>query len=223
MPDVTDYHWESPEYDDGALERYVRGLADSTLVFAPGTSWQYSNIGFEVLADLIAKVSGEPFEDYVQRHILTPLGMGHSTLLNDRRRFVEPGARPHPGRFRQGRAQSGLSLQSASRRQFDPALQPDGHASLGGGELRRGELEGHRILSVAGIDQMWTVAYDLTDQYAERMRKAGRPMRYTSIGQGLGWRMFTLEGEKLVNHSGGDVGFRSDVLLWPADSRAPWL
>ena len=45
-------------------------------------------------------------------------------------------------------------------------------------------------------------------------------MRYASIGQGLGWRVFTLAGQDLVNHSGADVGFRSDVLLWPAASSA---
>ncbi len=52
MPDVTDYHWGSPERDTGALERWVRTLADSALIAAPGEHWQYSNIGFEVLADL---------------------------------------------------------------------------------------------------------------------------------------------------------------------------
>jgi CubicO group peptidase (beta-lactamase class C family) len=92
MPDVTDYRWEHPEYDDGSLERSVRGLADSAIVFAPGTRWQYSNIGFEVLADLIAKVSHEPFEEYMQRRIFTPLGMKHTTLLMtdvDRRTWPE--------------------------------------------------------------------------------------------------------------------------------------
>ncbi len=81
LSDVTDYHWGSPESDDDALERWVRTLADSSLIGAPGEQRQYSNIGFEVLADLIAKVSGVPFEDYIQRQILTPLGMRKSTLL----------------------------------------------------------------------------------------------------------------------------------------------
>jgi CubicO group peptidase (beta-lactamase class C family) len=36
MPDVRNYFWDKPEYDDGALERYVRSLGDKTLRFAPG-------------------------------------------------------------------------------------------------------------------------------------------------------------------------------------------
>jgi CubicO group peptidase (beta-lactamase class C family) len=86
--------------------------------------------------------------------------------------------------------------------------------------LRKGELDGNRILPSPAIDRMWTIAYDRTSEFAERARRANRPMRYTSIGQGLGWRMFTLDGQYLINHSGGDTGFRSDVLLWPADSSA---
>jgi CubicO group peptidase (beta-lactamase class C family) len=81
MPDVTDYAWDSPQYDDKALERWIRGLKDSSLVFEPGKDFRYSNIGFELLADLVAVVSGESFEEYVQRHILAPAGMAHSTFL----------------------------------------------------------------------------------------------------------------------------------------------
>jgi CubicO group peptidase (beta-lactamase class C family) len=38
-------------------------------------------MAFEILGDVIAKVSGEWFDDYVQHHILQPLGMKDSTLL----------------------------------------------------------------------------------------------------------------------------------------------
>src|SRR5262245_8074457 len=81
IPDVTDYHWDKPEYDDGALERFVRIVARMKLDFAPGAKFSYSNTAYEILGDVTAKVSGESFEDYVQHHILTPLGMKDSTLL----------------------------------------------------------------------------------------------------------------------------------------------
>jgi CubicO group peptidase (beta-lactamase class C family) len=81
IPDVDDYEWNKPQYDDGALERYVRSLGNLKLDFAPGQRFQYSNMAFEVLGDVIANVSGESFEDYVQHHILAPLGMKDSTLL----------------------------------------------------------------------------------------------------------------------------------------------
>ena len=220
VPDVTDYRWEHPEYDDGSLERYVRGLADSTLVFAPGMRWQYSNIGFEVLADLIAKVSGEPFEEYMQRHIFTPLGMRHTTLLMsdlDSANLARGHVRDTTGR---------PALSSVYPYNRPHAASSTLHSNLTdmmrwlAVNLRRGELDGHRILSSAAYDQMWTMTYDRTAEFSERARQAGRPMRYASIGQGLGWRVFRLSGQDLVSHGGADVGFRSDVLLWPAESSA---
>jgi len=74
MPDVEDYEWDKPQYDDGALERYVRSLTNQKLLFAPGERVQYSNMAFEVLGDVVAKASGESFDDYVQRHILAHPG-----------------------------------------------------------------------------------------------------------------------------------------------------
>jgi CubicO group peptidase (beta-lactamase class C family) len=81
MPDVKDHRWNKPEYDEGALERYVRSLEDKQLLWPPGQKFRYSNMAFEVLGDLVAKVSGMSFEDYVEASILKPVGMKSSTLL----------------------------------------------------------------------------------------------------------------------------------------------
>src|SRR6185369_13050127 len=35
MPDVEDYQWDKPEYDEGALQRYVRSLSNLSLIAAP--------------------------------------------------------------------------------------------------------------------------------------------------------------------------------------------
>ncbi len=48
------------------------------LSFAPGTRFQYSNPGFIYLARVIEALTGDPYEDYVQKNILTPLGMDRS-------------------------------------------------------------------------------------------------------------------------------------------------
>jgi CubicO group peptidase (beta-lactamase class C family) len=44
MPDVEDYLWDKPEYDDGSLERYVRSLTDKDLRWQPGSQFAYSNM-----------------------------------------------------------------------------------------------------------------------------------------------------------------------------------
>ena len=44
---------------------------------------------------------------------------------------------------------------------------------------------------------------------------AGVEMPFTKMEQGLSWFVITQAGHRLVNHSGGDTGFRSDILLAP--------
>jgi len=59
---------DAPIFPRGGDGRLWRG-------FAPGTHWSYSNLGFALLSELVERVSGRPFADYLQGEILTPLGM----------------------------------------------------------------------------------------------------------------------------------------------------
>ncbi|HIH88625.1 TPA: beta-lactamase family protein, partial [Candidatus Bathyarchaeota archaeon] len=47
---------------------------------APGERWYYLNEGFRLLGEVVEKVSGEKYVDYVRAHILDPLGMARSTF-----------------------------------------------------------------------------------------------------------------------------------------------
>ncbi|MDT0605926.1 serine hydrolase domain-containing protein [Croceitalea rosinachiae] len=80
IADVEDYEWDNPQYDAAAAEKYIRQFSADSLDFAPGTSYDYSNAAFDILADVIAKVSGSTFEDYMKKHIFEPAGMINSTF-----------------------------------------------------------------------------------------------------------------------------------------------
>lgn len=47
----------------------------------PGSEWNYSGGGYTLLQLIIEEVSGEPFNDYMRRAVLTPLGMTRSTYV----------------------------------------------------------------------------------------------------------------------------------------------
>jgi CubicO group peptidase (beta-lactamase class C family) len=63
---------------DETIRAWMRaGIPFST---APGTAYEYSNYGFAILGQIVARVSGRPYADYVRDQILLPLGMRSSTF-----------------------------------------------------------------------------------------------------------------------------------------------
>ena len=64
------------------------------LLFPPGTVPAYSNYGAALAGYIVERVSGEPFERYVEQHIFAPLGMMHSTF-----------DQPLPARFKDAMSQ----------------------------------------------------------------------------------------------------------------------
>ncbi len=86
--------WTSPTFPSAAA---LRVEVEET--YSPGVTWKYSNLGFALLGEVVGAVSGEPWDRYVQRHILDPLGMKSTRTMP---RADEPGlavgyARPVPG------------------------------------------------------------------------------------------------------------------------------
>ena len=51
-----------------------------TQIYEPGTTPAYSNYGATVAGYVVERVSGEPFDDYIDAHILKPLGMNNTTF-----------------------------------------------------------------------------------------------------------------------------------------------
>ena len=47
---------------------------------APGTTWEYSNLGYGLLGQVITQVAGEPYQVYITREILQPLGMNDTVF-----------------------------------------------------------------------------------------------------------------------------------------------
>jgi len=50
------------------------------ILFKPGEKWSYSNPGFGLLALIVEKVSGMPFQDYMAKYVFKPAGMQHAYI-----------------------------------------------------------------------------------------------------------------------------------------------
>lgn len=63
---------------DGTALEALQELRDTQLATAPGTAFEYSNGNFILAGLIIERASGEPYAQYIRRHIFAPLGMRHS-------------------------------------------------------------------------------------------------------------------------------------------------
>ncbi|WP_353778486.1 serine hydrolase [Winogradskyella sp. 3972H.M.0a.05] len=67
-------------YDSFPLSERVLSVNNVWLKDSVGVNYNYSNIGFDIAAHIIEKVSGQSFSEYLREHILIPLKMKNSTF-----------------------------------------------------------------------------------------------------------------------------------------------
>lgn len=195
--DVDDYEWQNPQYDSGALERFVRSTANDKMRFAPGKDWAYSNTAFETLGDVIAKVSGMSFETYVRKNILDPLEMNTTSYL-----YPEiPDSLRVSGHVWAG--QPIVSKHYPYNRMHGPSSTLNSNVlemtHYAFAHLHRGVYKGKRILADSTYNLLWTNSVTLPDKPAI----------------GLAWWLGERNGVHTMSHSGGDTGFRSFFMLVP--------
>lgn len=66
--------------DPERFETVLEGLRDEHLSFPPNYVFSYSNVGMALLGATVQKVSGEPFDAYMDNHFFKPLGMAQSSF-----------------------------------------------------------------------------------------------------------------------------------------------
>ena len=64
-----------PGDDFSDRDRRVRQILDAPLNFQPGERYQYNNAGYNLLAAIIEKVSGQPYQQFVYENLFKPAGM----------------------------------------------------------------------------------------------------------------------------------------------------
>ena len=69
--------WETLEMP--TREELLPRLAEAEQVLAPGAYWHYSNLAFALLGEVVARLSGQSAEEYLDERVLRPLGMSRTT------------------------------------------------------------------------------------------------------------------------------------------------
>ena len=171
--------------------------------FPPGTKWRYSNSGYALLAMVIQKVSGEPYQDFVRERIFKPLGMTKTVA------FVK-GVNQVPNRA------FGYNKDNATGK-FVFGDQSPTSAVLGDGgiytsikEMAKWDkaLREHKLLSEAEMRAALTPVA-VTEG---RKRKDG-----TMIEYGFGWFLDPYKGHERQYHDGTTTGFLTTIQRFPKD------
>ena len=179
-----------------SLQAQVADLASVSLESDPGGALAYSNANYLLLGRLVERVSGTAFGAFIVDNVFEPLGMTHAHV--DLATATSDGL-TDAHRFWFGIPQAGEPL-------WRPDLLPAGWLVASAEDLGRfvaanvngGRIDGRRILSSAGIEQMHKGA-------VTAVRGA----------YGMGWIEATLGSTRVVSHSGSTTDMASAMYVAP--------
>lgn len=67
--------WIGEDFDVIDRDSYVEKALNTPLLFQPGTGYEYSNVGYSLLAAIIEQESGESYDSFAQQYLFSPAGM----------------------------------------------------------------------------------------------------------------------------------------------------
>ena len=185
---------EAPGFDPFKVQNdadVIKTAYPLPLRFAPGEKWEYSNLGYFALAEIIRKLSGRPWTAYLGEKVFRPCGMNTTHPTNTKVSVPN---------LALGYTDNDKLLVAGDW----PALRPSGAFLSTVLDLAKWDaaLYTDDILSASTRRQMWTPV-TLND---------GRIYPY-----GFGWMFADVGGHRLLHHPGGMRGFRADIARFPED------
>ncbi|HVP48632.1 MAG TPA: serine hydrolase [Bryobacteraceae bacterium] len=171
----------------------VASLNSTALVYAPGTHTKYSNAGVTVAGYVLERLKGEPYARYLKRAVIEPMGLTDSAF------------EPEP-RLLHGLAKAymwtyeGRTFPAPS---FQLGIGPAGCLYTSTTDLghflsvlfARGKGPRGQVLKSSTLEQMWQPQGEF----------------------GIGFRITTFEGRRIVRHGGAIYGFATELAALPDD------
>jgi D-alanyl-D-alanine carboxypeptidase len=170
----------------------IRTAFQSPLRFMPGEKYEYCNVGYFSLAEIISRVSGKPWGDFLNDRVFAPLGMT-ATRPTSFSAIV-------PNRA-DGYAWKNDKLHNAVEY---IAVRPSGAFLSNALDLAKWDaaLYTDAFLKQSAREQMWTPV----------KLNSGATHPY-----GLGWQLNSLGSHRQVHHGGSLPGFRAHLSRLPDD------
>ena len=182
---------------DDPIAGGLQFFANDQLIAKPGTQFHYSTQGFTLVGCAIEGASSRKYVDFVRDNVFMPAGMSH-TLWDDRFAIV-----PYRTRF-YSKTKSG-DVQNANFLDASYKI-PGGGWLSSADDMAKFEIAvlSDRLIKRATRDIMWTAQNPAPENYEKDHR-----------GYGLGWGTMSFNGMPAYEHSGGQQGTSTFILVVP--------
>lgn len=191
-------YWTNP-YNFPTEKEINDKLGEQNTLYPSSREFQYSNLGMSLLGQIVAKVSGMPYEQYVQEKILKPLQLSNTRPSMPKELYGNQLAKGYSGVNRQG------------ERHLMPYFTANGITPAAGftssvTDLAKFLQWQNRLLKTGKAELL----------KASTLREMQRVQWYDPEGNsnwGLGFVVMNRGGTMIVGHGGSCPGYRSVVLL----------
>ncbi len=207
LPRESDFpYWSGPDYKFPTKEQVVEKLDHQETLYPASTYFQYSNLGMTLLGEVVEKVSGKPYEVYVQENILKPLRLNNTFSKFPRELWGTRLATGYSSMTRSG-AREILPLFDAQGIQAAAGYSStvEDLAQFASWQFRLMSNGGKEILRASTLKEMQRVHWVDPDW---------------KIHWGLGFVVFQNNGKTLMGHWGSCPGYRSILLMDPKEKLA---
>ncbi|WP_158980924.1 MULTISPECIES: serine hydrolase [unclassified Flavobacterium] len=189
--------WE--EHDKLAKEKfktvadYLPLFVNQELLFTPGTDFQYSNSGYMVLGLLIEKITGKNYFDFVKENIYKPAKM----MFTDAYELDEAISNLAIGYT--------MSLEKPGQWKNNIFLNPTKGTPAGGGSSTADDL----LKFANALQNNILLSKEIATLYT-----SGK-VKYREGMYGYGFAENTINGHRLIGHTGGHDGVASELMIFP--------
>src|SRR5215216_5357510 len=199
--------YENPEKFP-SVEEQLKSLKDVEMILPAMSQFAYSNLGYNIMGLALARVAKQPYTQYVDQHILKPLGMNQSgfALTESMKRHFAVGYRAASpdGTFEKSTyPEYGM----ASGMLYSSVDDMTRFMSL---FFREGRAGGKQVLGSYSLREMTIPVAVSTDLTRDAQ---GKPVELWRVGSGIGWTLVVTGGEQLDYKTGGTRGFTSMVVI----------
>jgi CubicO group peptidase (beta-lactamase class C family) len=191
-------HWSTLRFP--TRDEWLAGLPQVKIAIPPGSAFKYSNLAYTLLGEVIERLSGQPYVEYMQQAIFEPLGMASSAyeLTDQLRSRAAAGHLPHPFEdVAEIAPPSPLSGMAAAGQLWTTVR-----------DLSRW-IAFHLVIKGAVENSAQTLRWESRRE----MQRAVYVDPAWASGYGVGWAI-RRSGERVFHGHGGSVpGYRSQILF----------